>query len=121
SCPDRRDGSPGRPQPLGPVRSLPHVRRLSGGGIPRRGSAPRSSRTWRFPMNKGLPLMRGAETGWSIFDGDVAYPVAVLIESALANNGAVVAAFCRRHGVSLAPHGKTTMAPSLFRRQIADG
>lgn len=72
-------------------------------------------------MNKGLPLESGAETGWSIFDGDAAYPVAVLLESALDNNGAAMAAFCRRHGVSLAPHGKTTMAPSLFRRQIADG
>lgn len=72
-------------------------------------------------MNKGLPLDGGIETGWSIFDGDVSYPVAVLLESALDNNGAAMAAFCQRHGVSLAPHGKTTMAPALFRRQIADG
>ncbi|MHB1533377.1 MAG: type III PLP-dependent enzyme domain-containing protein [Acidimicrobiales bacterium] len=32
-----------------------------------------------------------------------------------------MAAYCARNGVFLAPHGKTTMAPALFRRQLADG
>ena len=29
--------------------------------------------------------------------------------------------FCREHGVALAPHGKTTMAPQLFADQLAAG
>ena len=29
--------------------------------------------------------------------------------------------WCDEHGVSLAPHGKTTMAPQLFERQLAAG
>lgn len=70
---------------------------------------------------KGLPLTPGPDTGWSIFDEVAAYPVAVLLDSALRANGAVMQAYCERSGVWLAPHGKTTMAPALFRRQLADG
>ena len=70
---------------------------------------------------KGFPLAPGPDTGWNLFDGDVAFPVAVLLESALTHNGAMMRQYCEQHRVSLAPHGKTTMAPALFRRQIADG
>lgn len=70
---------------------------------------------------KGFPIVPGPDTGWNLFNTDVAFPAAVLLESALTHNGAVMRAYCERHGVSLAPHGKTTMAPALFRRQIADG
>lgn len=70
---------------------------------------------------KGLPLGAAAATGWCIFDGDVPYPVAVLFESAIEHNSKAMKGFCERNGVSLAPHGKTTMAPALFRRQLRDG
>jgi D-serine dehydratase len=70
---------------------------------------------------KGFPLAPGPDTGWNLFDADVAFPAAVLLDSALTHNGAMMREYCERHGVSLAPHGKTTMAPALFRRQIADG
>jgi D-serine dehydratase len=29
--------------------------------------------------------------------------------------------YCREHGVDLAPHGKTSMAPQLWERQLAEG
>jgi D-serine dehydratase len=32
-----------------------------------------------------------------------------------------MAAYAREHGFELAPHGKTTMAPALFRRQLGAG
>jgi D-serine dehydratase len=70
---------------------------------------------------KGFPLRSAARTGWSIFDDDVPYPVALMFESAIEHNSATMRAYCERHGVSLAPHGKTTMAPALFRRQLRDG
>lgn len=70
---------------------------------------------------KGFPLHGDARTGWNIFDTDVPYPVAVMFESAIEHNSATMRAYCERHGVSLAPHGKTTMAPALFRRQLRDG
>lgn len=70
---------------------------------------------------KGFPLQREDVTGWSIFDGDIPYPIAIMRESALAGNAATMRAFCQRHGVDLAPHGKTTMSPELLRRQLDDG
>jgi D-serine deaminase-like pyridoxal phosphate-dependent protein len=48
-------------------------------------------------------------------------PALVLKEPALANNISVMAGYAREHGFLLAPHGKTTMAPKLFKRQLAAG
>jgi D-serine deaminase-like pyridoxal phosphate-dependent protein len=45
----------------------------------------------------------------------------VLRESALAHNLDAMRAWCDDRGVSLAPHGKTTMAPQLFQRQLDAG
>jgi len=70
---------------------------------------------------KGFSLGSSGSTGWNLFDDDVPFPAAVIIESALDHNGATMRSFCDRHGVSLAPHGKTTMSPALFRRQLRDG
>jgi D-serine dehydratase len=53
--------------------------------------------------------------------GDLPFPVAVLKEAALAHNFEWMADFTRATGVLLAPHGKTTMAPQLFARQIEAG
>lgn len=78
---------------------------------------------------KALPLSRGdtvraseiGERGWNVRDGDMDFPVLVLKQKELAHNIDVMADYCRQHRVSLAPHGKTTMAPQLFERQIAAG
>lgn len=48
-------------------------------------------------------------------------PVAVLKDSALVHNSRWMRDFTERAGVSLCPHGKTTMAPELFQRQFDDG
>lgn len=52
---------------------------------------------------------------------DLALPVLALRESALANNLAVMQEWCDARGLSLAPHGKTSMAPQLIRRQLEAG
>jgi D-serine deaminase-like pyridoxal phosphate-dependent protein len=57
----------------------------------------------------------------NVLAGELALPVLVLKEVALANNLAVMAAYAREHGFVLAPHGKTTMAPALFKQQLAAG
>lgn len=44
-----------------------------------------------------------------------------LRESALENNVRQLAAFAERHGLAFAPHGKTTMSPQLFARQLDAG
>ena len=59
--------------------------------------------------------------GRSLFDPRIRLPAFVLRESALAHDIAVLADFCRERGVSFAPHGKTTMAPAIFRRQVEAG
>ena len=41
--------------------------------------------------------------------------------SALEHNVSLMAAYCDEHGVSIAPHGKTTMAPQLWWRQLEAG
>ena len=71
--------------------------------------------------SKGMPLRNVERSGWGVFDSDVTYPVAVIFESAIDHNSKTMMEFCARRGVSLAPHGKTTMSPALFRRQLRDG
>jgi D-serine deaminase-like pyridoxal phosphate-dependent protein len=48
-------------------------------------------------------------------------PLLVLDAGAVTHNLAVMADYCAAHGVDLAPHGKTTMAPQLLARQLAAG
>jgi len=76
---------------------------------------------------KGIPY--GSRTrladigsrGWNVAAGDLSLPVLTLDEEAVESNIAAMAAYSARHGVRLAPHGKTTMSPQLFRRQLAAG
>jgi D-serine dehydratase len=79
------------------------------------------------PGVKGLPIveplrqhMIGAQH-WNVLAADTSLPVAVLKASALQHNLAWMRGFCERHGVLLAPHGKTTMSPQLFAAQIENG
>ncbi|WEK42910.1 MAG: alanine racemase [Candidatus Sphingomonas colombiensis] len=79
------------------------------------------------PGDKGLPpgcdgirLGDVAGAGWSLH-GDLQLPAAVLRCSAIKNNSAWMRRFSDGAGVALCPHGKTTMAPQLFDRQLRDG
>lgn len=69
------------------------------------------------------PLRQGAigVQGWNVLHADTAFPVAVLKTAALKHNLDWMRRFCERHGVFLAPHGKTTMSPQLFDAQLANG
>jgi D-serine deaminase-like pyridoxal phosphate-dependent protein len=57
----------------------------------------------------------------SLFGPGFTLPVLVLREPAVAHNISAMAGYCAAAGVRLAPHGKTTMAPQLFARQLAAG
>ncbi|WP_168016626.1 amino acid deaminase [Halomonas salinarum] len=59
-------------------------------------------------------------TGPHLLDG-VILPAAAVFEPALAHNIAWMQAFADAHGARLAPHGKTTMTPALFKRQLEAG
>lgn len=77
---------------------------------------------------KGFPLAAVpvalediASRGWQLLADDLAYPLAVLQRSALQHNLAWMQAYAQLRGVHLAPHGKTTMSPELFRMQLDAG
>lgn len=55
------------------------------------------------------------------FAGAVASPVALLRQDAVEANIAAMQQWCDRRNVLLAPHGKTTMAPGLYQRQLKAG
>jgi D-serine deaminase-like pyridoxal phosphate-dependent protein len=80
---------------------------------------------WRhrtFPTSAQEVTRQGvAEQGWNLLQGDLLLPAMVLKESALEHNVAVMRRFCERHGVDLAPHGKTTMSPEIVERQLRAG
>jgi D-serine deaminase-like pyridoxal phosphate-dependent protein len=80
---------------------------------------------WRF---KGLPAGWADQTAAQIcagapdlFDAGPLGPVCVLSAEALSHNLATMAGWCARHGVELAPHGKTHMSPQLLARQFDAG
>lgn len=67
------------------------------------------------------PLGEIGAKGWNLLRHDLPLPVAVLDMEALTHNSRWIGAVTRHYGVSLCPHGKTTMAPQLFHRQLEDG
>jgi D-serine dehydratase len=73
------------------------------------------------PLGVTLPLSDLGRQGWNVARGDLSLPVTTLRAGALAHNIATFAEYCARAGVLLAPHGKTTMSPQLFERQLAAG
>ena len=58
---------------------------------------------------------------WNLLREDVSLPAAVIYQDKLEGNIAWMQEFAERNSVMLAPHGKTTMTPALFRRQIDRG
>lgn len=71
--------------------------------------------TMALAVDKG-----GIELSPNLLSG-VSLPAAVVHESPLTHNLAWMQRFAEAHGAHLAPHGKTTMTPALFHRQIAAG
>ena len=69
------------------------------------------------------PVRRSAigMLGWNVLAGDLPLPLALLRREALEHNLAWLQARVDAWGIDLAPHGKTTMSPQLFRRQLDGG
>lgn len=79
-------------------------------------------------LNKGLGAMNDELTSseivgrrWNLLREDLSLPTAVLYEDKLQHNMEWMQRFIATYGVKLAPHGKTTMAPKLFARQMQTG
>jgi D-serine deaminase-like pyridoxal phosphate-dependent protein len=80
---------------------------------------------WRF---KGMPaalagttIGAARERGLNLFRDGFLAPLLVLDGPAIEHNLATMASWCAGNGLALAPHGKTTMAPQLFARQLEHG
>ncbi|SHG15539.1 amino acid deaminase [Streptoalloteichus hindustanus] len=80
---------------------------------------------WHF---KGMPSWAfGATLGEvaarrpRLFTDGFVGPLVVIDKPALEHNLRTMAEWCARHGLALAPHGKTTMAPQLFAAQLDAG
>ncbi|WBB63470.1 alanine racemase [Streptomyces sp. WMMC500] len=73
------------------------------------------------PDAAGLTAGELAAERRSLFTGGFSTPVLALSAPALAHNLDALARFTAAHGLAFAPHGKTTMAPQLFARQLDRG
>jgi D-serine deaminase-like pyridoxal phosphate-dependent protein len=76
--------------------------------------------TTGFPAGADVALEDVGAQGWTLFD-DLTPPVMVLREPAIAHNLDLMRGYVEAHGVAIAPHGKTTMAPAIWRRQLDAG
>lgn len=68
-----------------------------------------------------LPLHDVGSQGWNIHAEDLPLPQMLLKQSAVAHNLDTMRQFCAQCDVSIAPHGKTTMSPQLFKQQLDAG
>jgi D-serine deaminase-like pyridoxal phosphate-dependent protein len=73
------------------------------------------------PDAAGLTVRQLAAERRSLFDGGFTTPLLTLSAPALEHNLTQLASYARAYGLAFAPHGKTSMAPQLFERQLAHG
>jgi len=74
-----------------------------------------------IPLGADIALGAVGEQGWNLARGDLALPLLTLDREAVEANIETMQRYCERHGVRLAPHGKTTMSPQLFAAQLDAG
>jgi len=67
------------------------------------------------------PIGEVARLGWNLLREEVSLPAAVLSQEALDHNLRWMQRFIEAYRLNLAPHGKTTMCPALFERQLRAG
>ncbi|MFC5215155.1 amino acid deaminase [Streptomyces coerulescens] len=73
------------------------------------------------PDADGLTVAELAAQRRNLFTDGFATPVLALSAEHLEHNLDLMETYATRHGLAFAPHGKTSMAPQLFQRQIEHG
>ncbi|MER7689971.1 amino acid deaminase [Streptomyces sp. NPDC097610] len=73
------------------------------------------------PDAEGLTVGELAAQRRDLFTGGFTTPVLALSAERLTHNLELMETYADRHGLVFAPHGKTSMAPQLFWRQIEHG
>lgn len=71
----------------------------------------------QFTKGEGDPQL----TQWNLLKEELSLPVATLYQSRIDNNIRWMQKFADHYQVKLAPHGKTTMTPALFKSQQQAG
>jgi D-serine deaminase-like pyridoxal phosphate-dependent protein len=73
------------------------------------------------PDAEGLTVGELAAQRRNLFTDGFPTPVLTLSAERLEHNLTLMETYIARHGLAFAPHGKTSMAPQLFHRQIEHG
>ncbi|MEU2251335.1 alanine racemase [Streptomyces sp. NPDC019224] len=73
------------------------------------------------PDAEGLTAGALAAERRNLFTGGFTTPVLALSAESVAHNLALLETYAERHGLAFAPHGKTSMSPQLFARQLEHG
>ncbi|MFI6947267.1 alanine racemase [Streptomyces sp. NPDC050422] len=73
------------------------------------------------PDADGLTVAELAAERRNLFTGGFTTPVLALSAESVAHNLALLETYTERHGLAFAPHGKTSMSPQLFARQLEHG
>jgi D-serine deaminase-like pyridoxal phosphate-dependent protein len=73
------------------------------------------------PDADGLTVTELAAQRRNLFTGGFTTPVLALSAERLEHNLRLMESYATRHHLAFAPHGKTSMAPQLFHRQLAHG
>ena len=92
-------------------------------------SSPESIRAWPVDgTSRGVPALAApipiasvAKQEWNLLRGDLALPVLVLRDERFRHNLRSMRRLVEALGLSLAPHGKTPMAPQLFEEYVREG
>ncbi|MFF8839771.1 alanine racemase [Streptomyces sp. NPDC015130] len=73
------------------------------------------------PDAEGLTVGELAAQRRNLFTGGFTTPVLALSAESVEHNLRLLEVYAERHGLAFAPHGKTSMAPRLFDRQLEHG
>ncbi|MEU9850774.1 alanine racemase [Streptomyces sp. NPDC047985] len=73
------------------------------------------------PDADGLTVGALAAERRDLFTGGFTTPVLALSAESVEHNLALLESYAERHGMAFAPHGKTSMSPQLFARQLEHG
>ncbi len=73
------------------------------------------------PDAQGLTVAALTAERRDLFTGGFTTPVLALSAESVEHNLALLETYAQRHGLVFAPHGKTSMSPQLFARQLEHG
>ncbi|MFH8577737.1 amino acid deaminase [Streptomyces zaomyceticus] len=73
------------------------------------------------PDAEGLTVGELSAQRRNLFTGGFTTPVLALSAESVEHNLRLLETYAERHGLAFAPHGKTSMAPQLFDRQLEHG